>query len=76
MDALIAQIKDIFELDQVVETDVLRNYDLWDSLSVISLLAFIDSEWDLSLEADDLAGITTVGELWRFIEVGAAGRAK
>ena len=76
MDALITQIKDIFELDQVAEMDVLRSYDLWDSLSVISLLAFIDSEWDLSLEADDLAEITTVGELWRFIEAGVAGRAK
>ncbi len=76
MEALIAQIKEIFELEHVAETDVLRDFELWDSLSVISLLAFVDSEWNLQLAADDLAEIATVAELWRFIEASAVSQAE
>jgi acyl carrier protein len=76
MEALIVQIKEIFELDHVAETDVLRDFELWDSLSVISLLAFVDSEWNLQLEADDLAEIATVAELWRFIEASVVSQAE
>lgn len=76
MESLRLQIKEIFELEKVDDSDVLRDYELWDSLSVISLLAFVDSEWNLAIQAEDLAEINTVGELWQFIEANAAGQAK
>ena len=36
------QMIEIFEVDQVNPDDVLRSFDLWDSLSVISLVAAVD----------------------------------
>ena len=73
---LIVQMKEIFELEQIAESDVLRDYDLWDSLSVISLLAFIDSEWGVTLDAEDITEVNTVGDLWNFIETHIANRTQ
>lgn len=73
---LIVQMKEIFELEQIAESDVLRDYDLWDSLSVISLLAFIDSEWGVTLDAEDITEVNTVGDLWKFIETHIANRTQ
>lgn len=69
-------MKEIFELEQIAESDVLRDYDLWDSLSVISLLAFIDSEWGVTLDAEDITEVNTVGDLWNFIETHIANRTQ
>jgi len=74
MNSLIVQMKEIFELEQIAESDVLRDYDLWDSLSVIFLLAFIDSEWGVTLDAEDITEVNTVGDLLKFIETHIANR--
>ena len=76
MNSWIVQMKEIFELEQIAESDVLRDYDLWDSLSVISLLAFIDSEWGVTLDAEDITEVNTVGDLWNFIETHIANRTQ
>ena len=73
---LIVQMKEIFELEQIAESDVLRDYDLWDSLSVISLLAFIDREWGVTLDAENITVVTTVGDRWTFIETHIAHRTQ
>lgn len=73
---LIVQMKEIFELEQIHESDVLRDYDLWDSLSVISLLAFIDSEWGVTLDAEDITEVNTVSDLWKFIETRIANQTQ
>lgn len=69
-------MKEIFEIEQIAESDVLRDYDLWDSLSVISLLAFIDSEWGVTLDAEDITEVNTVGDLLKFIETHIAKRSQ
>jgi acyl carrier protein len=62
------QMVEIFEIDDVQSDDVLREYELWDSLSVISLLAVLDEHYGINIEADDLAEIETAGELMSFVE--------
>ena len=68
MDKLISQMIEIFEIQSVSQDDILRNYEMWDSLSVISLIAALDDEFGITIEADDLMGIVTAGDLFAFVE--------
>jgi acyl carrier protein len=68
VEKLIQQMIEIFEVDQVNPDDVLRSYDLWDSLSVISLVAAVDEDYGVTMDADDLADIVTAADLFAFVE--------
>jgi acyl carrier protein len=59
---------EIFEVDHVNPDDVLRSYDLWDSLSVISLIAAVDEDYGVTMDADDLTDIVTAADLFAFVE--------
>jgi acyl carrier protein len=68
VEKLIEQMIEIFEVDSISPDDVLRTYDLWDSLSVISLVAAVDEEYGVTMDADDLTEIVTASDLFAFVE--------
>lgn len=68
VEKLIEQMIEIFEVDSISPDDVLRTYDLWDSLSVISLVAAVDEDYGVTLDADDLTDIVTASDLFAFVE--------
>lgn len=68
MDNLIRQMIEIFEVDSVDPDDVLRNYEMWDSLSVITLIAALDTDYGITIDADDLSEIVTAADLFAFVE--------
>jgi len=43
--------------------DKFRDYDEWDSLRYLSVIAMIDSEFDVIIETSDFRKIETVGGL-------------
>ena len=68
MEKLIQQMIEIFEVDHVNPDDVLRSFELWDSLSVISLVAAVDEDYGVTMDADDLTDIVTAADLFAFVE--------
>ncbi len=68
MEILTDQILDIFEIDAIDENGVLRDLELWDSLSVISLLAVLDESYGINIEATELVDVITFADLFRFVE--------
>ncbi len=48
--------------------DKFRDYDEWDSLRFLSVLAMIDSEFDVIIETPEFRKIETVGGLIEEIE--------
>ena len=68
MDALTEQILEIFEIEEIAPTDVLRDLELWDSLSVISLIAFLDESYGINIEVTELVDVITVADLFSFVE--------
>ena len=72
MEEFYGKIAEILEMDEVKPTDVLADFPEWDSLSVLSTIAMIGSDYGLTLSADDLRGVATVGELRELV---AAKRA-
>ncbi len=68
MEILTEQILEIFEVDSISQDDVLRDLELWDSLSVISLLAVLDETYGINIEATELVDVITVADLFSFVE--------
>ena len=48
--------------------DRFRDYEEWDSLRYLSVIAMIDSEYDVIIETPDFRKLETVGELLEEIE--------
>ena len=68
MDELEISMTEIFEVESIQSADVLRDYDLWDSLSVISLIASLDELYGFSVDATDLSDVITVADLFALVE--------
>lgn len=68
MNEFIAKIAEILEVDPVTEFDVLGDFQEWDSLSVLSVIAMLDSDYGVNLNAVDLKEKITVGELWQIVQ--------
>ena len=48
--------------------DVLKDFESWDSLAVLSVLAMADSKYGVSIKADEIRAIVTAGELANLVE--------
>ncbi len=68
MEAFYAKLADILEVDEIKPDGALRDFEAWDSLSVLSILAMTDKEYGVNLVATDLAPIKTAAELAALIQ--------
>ena len=59
------QIKEVFEKEDgsVSLEDKFRDYERWDSLTNLSLIAMLDSEFGVLIESKDFNKLSTVGDL-------------
>ena len=63
--------KEALEIDEDRELDLsdnFREYDEWDSLSRLSLIAALDEELSVVIENDDFEKIKSLGELLKEVE--------
>ena len=44
-------------------SDIFRDYDEWDSLSQLSLIAMLDEEYGVEIESEDFKKLITVEDL-------------
>jgi len=63
MHALYEKIAEILELDEVVDSDKVDDLENWDSLSVFSILAHINTEYDVTISTEEMERIVTIGDL-------------
>lgn len=70
-DKFISAFKEALEMEEDTElnlTDTFRDYDEWDSLSRLSLIAMLDEEFSVEIENDDFEKIKTLGDLIKEVE--------
>lgn len=62
--------KEVLEMEdkEISLNDEFREYDEWDSLAYLSVIAMLDDEYEIVIETEDFKKIRTVGEL--LTEVG------
>jgi acyl carrier protein len=68
MENFYAKLAEILEVDEVKPDDVLQDFENWDSLTVLSIVATLDANYGVNLTAGDLRRITTGGELASLVE--------
>lgn len=73
-DKFIAAFKEALELEdkEVNLSDNFRDYEEWDSIAQLSLIAALDEEFDLQIEGDDFEELKTVEDLLKAVEEKAA----
>ena len=57
------EIAEILEVDSVNMNDKLNEFDSWDSLTILSIIAFASESYQIILSASDINVAGTVGGL-------------
>lgn len=61
-------ICEILEVDNINLNDYLESFDAWDSLTILSIIAFSDSEYNVSLSAEEINNSETINGLKELIK--------
>ena len=61
-------LADILEEEVVNESNVLAEFDAWDSLSILSIIAYAQEHFKIQLKNQEIRDVKTVGELISLIE--------
>jgi acyl carrier protein len=68
-----AALAEILEEDTVESGAVLEDFEEWDSLSVLTVVAMIGKKFEVTISAQEIAAIKTAGELWALVEMKCNG---
>ena len=58
----------ILEIEEVTSSAVLRDFDIWDSLTVLSILVMLDKDYGINIDGVALEKLETVAGLASFIQ--------
>ena len=75
MSPFLKKLASILEVDHVSPEDRLADIETWDSVSAVSVIALIDSDYGLAVTLDNLQMHNTAGSLETFVN-NQATRAK
>jgi acyl carrier protein len=64
---LLDKLAEILEVDQVSLSDELESFDEWDSLTALSIIALVHSDYDKKLTNDLIKEFKSINDLVSFI---------
>lgn len=61
----LAKLEELFDLDpgRLQPETELDGLDEWDSVNMLSLIIFMDEEYDLAINGDDIKKFKTIGDI-------------
>ena len=69
METFLKKLAEILEVDKIEMNNVLYEFEEWDSLTSLSIIATIDSDFNVNISAEELLSAITVKDLINLIEV-------
>ena len=60
-------LAEILEEESVQESDVLANFEAWDSLSILSIISYVSEAYNKQLKNEEIRSQVTVGDLFTYI---------
>jgi len=63
MNELNKEMADILEVDTVSDSDQLDQFDAWDSLATLTLLSYIDTQYNVQLSNNDIEDVKTLADI-------------
>ncbi len=75
MKEFIVLLEDLFEVSEgsINGLDSFRDYDNWDSLALLSLMALLEDEYNMTIPRGDFEKIQTVEELYMYVKSNQNG---
>ena len=69
MKEFIEKLEEVLERDEkaIKPQDKFREFDEWSSIAVLTVLAFINDEYDVTIPRIDFENLHTVQELYNYI---------
>ena len=68
MEQFINAFKEALEIEGDIKMeDNFRDFDEWDSLARLSLIAMMDQEYDIQIESEAFEALQTVGDLYHAV---------
>jgi acyl carrier protein len=58
----------ILDIEEVKAEDVLKDYEQWDSLAILSVLAMADSKYGVTIKAEEIRSAVTAENLAALVE--------
>ncbi len=68
MEELLEQLADILETDEIKPQDEFESFEDWDSLSVLSIIAMVQSKYKIVLTATEVRNSKTAQGLFELIK--------
>ncbi len=57
------QLAKILDIEEVKPENVLKDFEAWDSLAVLSVLAMADSKYGAAIKAEEIRSVVTAADL-------------
>ena len=67
MDKFLESLSEVFERDGIDPDDAFRDYEEWDSMAYLSLIAMIDDNYDMVIPGDEFANLNKVIDIYNYI---------
>lgn len=66
----LAQLEEIMDLDEgtLKPDDKLKEYDEWDSITILAFIAFMDSDFGKTVKGEEIKNLTTVQDVLDIME--------
>jgi acyl carrier protein len=62
------QLAAILDIEDVKPENVLKEFEQWDSLAILSVLALADSKYGVTIRADEIRQVVTAADLAALVE--------
>ncbi len=62
------RLAEILDIEEVKPENVLKEFEQWDSLSILSVLAMTDSKYGVTIRADEIRQAVTAADLAALVE--------
>ena len=67
MEQFLEQLIEVLERDTIDAKDEFRDYEEWDSLAYLSVIAMIDEEYDIVIPGEEFANLNKIIDIYNYI---------
>ena len=67
MEQLIEQLQELLEIDSIDLTKKFSDYDEWDSIAALSVMALLDSDYGMAIKNSELMAFKSIKEFCEYV---------
>jgi acyl carrier protein len=71
MENLVSTLREIFEIDEIDVSKKFADFDEWDSLSSLTLIAILDSDYGISISNKELLEFISISDFCKYVLLNA-----